>query len=135
MSPVEREEFSKKVENYLKETNTTSWIFARRVSSDYELAQRIIGKKGKGIRLKTVAKVLKLMKDNPEGLTRKEPGPRLIQQVQPGGESKQRPYVEGEEPHSDPCVWCGVRGELGCKHRLPYEPTGFDLPWPRDYLK
>lgn len=34
----------------------------------------------------------------------------------------QTPYEKGKEPNREPCTKCGIRGELGCRHRKPFRP-------------
>lgn len=41
------------------------------------------------------------------------------------GEPEPEPDVDRPRVYRDPCAKCGVRGDLGCRHRPPIEPWAF----------
>ena len=64
----------------------------------------------------------RFMSDNPEGLTRTRKGMTTRYNTSAGHKesARQRPLDAGMREYTDPCIYCGVRGDVGCKHRASH---------------
>lgn len=108
--------------DYLKRTNTPPTVLGRLIFKDPGIIKHILN----GSRLLKPTNIQKLehyIRDNPEGNPSKRT-PRLLNYVtnNDGDVTYQTPYLSGNIPSYDPCIYCGIRGELGCKHRIPFHP-------------
>lgn len=121
------------VEQYLARTKTPPAVFGRRVAKDPRLVFDL--RNGRQPRQSSQDRVRLSMKQNPDGWP-SEVEPRQLVKARPnvimvasdpdsegGDEAYQQPYEDGRNPHFDPCPMCGLRGDLGCRHRqrlLPF---------------
>ena len=110
-----------KIEKFLERTGTPISTAGRVAVKDPGAIQRM--RRGATPTAKSAVKWEQFFKDYPEGIPKKKRGrgKEVMHHVRGHSEKMQKPYPKGEEPDRNPCGYCGIRGELGCKHRKPLQ--------------
>lgn len=106
-------------------------------SSPSQLGRKAVGdpgaiagmRTGRTVKAATEAKWRAFMAANPEGVKRKNKYTQGATGKIGVNERMQTPHPEGMEPNREPCTRCGVRGDLGCKHRSRLKPPPLLMPY------
>lgn len=114
---LDAHEVRKQFAAYVERVGVPISTLGRRITGEPNAAKNFLNGKAKKPQQRTLEKFVAFMKDHPDGGTRQVRQNRIVDAVM-----GQSPYRKGAEPISDPCPFCGIRGELGCKHRRPWGP-------------